>query len=281
VAEELTGKIAIVTGGAKGIGAATAEVFVEEGAMVVIGDTDRELGQTLAARLGSAARFKEVDVSERRDVQALVDFTIAEFGGLHVMFNNAAITGAFHNRFLDDPLQDFDKVMHTDLAGVMYGCQIAGRHMCDAGGGSIINTTSVAAIDPSYAILTYRAAKAGVINFTKSLAIDLAEYRIRVNAVAPGHIPTTIQRYEPKNLSPEGAAAYRKAVEQAWMSNQPLKFKGTPRDVANAVLYLASDRARYVTGQVIAVDGGMTAGDATNQSALLQEAHERFFATGG
>ena len=278
MSNELTGKVAVVTGGAKGIGAATVELFVEEGATVIVADVDSEHGNALAARLGSPVRFKKTDVSKRDDVLALIDFVAAEFGHLHVMFNNAAITGTFHNRFLDDTLEDFDKVMHTDLAGIMYGCQIAGRYMRSTGGGSIINTASVAAIDPSYGILTYRAAKAGVINFTKSLAIDFAEYLIRVNAIAPGHIPTTIQRYEPKDLPPERAVAYRKAMESAWMFNQPLKFRGTPRDVAYAALYFASDRARYVTGQVIAVDGGMTAGDAMNQSALLQEAHEKFFA---
>jgi NAD(P)-dependent dehydrogenase (short-subunit alcohol dehydrogenase family) len=280
MANELAGKIAIVTGGAKGIGEATVKVFAEEGAKVVIADVDVENGEKLAASLGQAARFRRTDVSDRADVQALVAYAIAEFGGLHVMFNNAAITGVFHNRFLDDPLADFDKVLHTDLAAVMYGAQSAAQHMVKNGGGSIINTTSIAGIDPGFALFTYRAAKAGVVNFTKSLAIDLGEYGVRVNAIAPGHISTSLGTITAPGLSPERTVALRALLEQLWSSNQPLRRKGTPRDVANTALFLASDRAAQVTGQVIAVDGGVTAGDPINLNAMMNEAREKFLASG-
>jgi NAD(P)-dependent dehydrogenase (short-subunit alcohol dehydrogenase family) len=276
MANELNGKVAIITGGSKGIGAATAEVFVEEGAKVVIADVDVANGEALAKRLGTQVRFRPTDVANKNDVQALIDYAVAEFGALHVMFNNAAISGTFHNRFLDDTLEDFDKVMHINLAGVMFGSQSAARHMAKNGGGSIINMSSISALDPSYAVFTYRAAKTGVINFTKSLAVDLGEYGIRVNAIAPGHIPTSLNHFPELGLSMERVVALQKALEPVWMTNQPLKRQGSPRDVANTALFLASERSAQISGQVIAVDGAITAGDPTNLHAMLVEAREKF-----
>jgi NAD(P)-dependent dehydrogenase (short-subunit alcohol dehydrogenase family) len=274
--DEVAGKVAIVTGGAKGIGAATAEVFVQEGARVVIADVDAENGQALADRLGAAARFRRTDVADKAQMRALIDYALAEFGDLDVLFNNAGITGAFHNRFLDDELDDFDRVMNTNLASVMHGSRMAARHMAQKGTGSIINNASIAALDPGYALFAYRASKAGMINFTRALAIDVGEYGVRVNAVAPGHIPTGMNHFADPGMSPRKLAALQKAMEPLWFANQPLKRQGAPRDVANTVLFLASDRSAQVTGQVIAVDGGVTAGDPMNLNAMLTEAHARF-----
>jgi NAD(P)-dependent dehydrogenase (short-subunit alcohol dehydrogenase family) len=279
MANEVAGKVAIVTGGAKGIGAATAEVFVEEGAKVVIADVDVENGEALADRLGATARFLRTDVSEKAQVQALVDYALAEFGDLDIMFNNAGVTGVFHNRFLDDELDDFETVMNTNLASVMHGCRIAARHMVGKRKGSIINNASIAALDPGYALFTYRASKAGIINLTKSLAIDIGEYGVRVNAIAPGHIPTGLNHFATPGMSPRKLAALQAAMEPHWFVNQPLKRQGAPRDVGNTVLFLASDRAAQVTGQVIAVDGGVTAGDPINLNAILTEAHAKFMAS--
>lgn len=276
MASELAGKVAVVTGGAKGIGAATAEVFVEEGARVVIADIDVERGAALAARLGAAARFLRTDVSDKAQLQALIDYALSEFGDLDVMFNNAGVTGAFHNRYLDDELDDFDAVMNANLASVMHGSRMAARHMVKKGRGSIINNASIAALDPGYALFAYRASKAGMINFTKALAIDIGEYGVRVNAVAPGHIPTGLNHFATPGMSPRKLAALQKATEPLWFVNQPLKRQGAPRDVANTVLFLASDRAAQVTGQVIAVDGGVTAGDPINLNAMLTAAHAEF-----
>ena len=185
MAKELAGKVAIVTGGASGIGRATTELFVEEGAQVVIADVNPELGEEVAAALGAAATFKRTDVAQADEVQELVDFAVGHFGGLHVMFNNAGIGSAF-DRFLEYDFADYERVMAVNLYGVMIGSQRAARHMAAHGGGSIVNTTSIAALSGGAAPITYRASKAAVIQFSRSIAIDLAEHEIRVNCIAPG-----------------------------------------------------------------------------------------------
>ncbi len=276
---ELAGKVAVVTGGAKGIGATLVEVLLEEGAQVLFADVDEPAGAALAARLGERARFRCADVSRREDVQALVDTAVQGFGQLDVMINNAAITGAFHERFLDDDLADLEQVLQVNLAGVMYGCQSAGRHMRERGAGSIINISSIAAQCPGYAITAYRAAKAGVVNLTRSLAIDLGEYGIRVNAISPGSIATGMGAVDDAGLEPGRAAALAREMDAAWLVNQPLKRRGSPRDVAHAAVYFASDRSAYVTGQVLGVDGGGSAGEAINRRALLTQTRERFLSS--
>jgi NAD(P)-dependent dehydrogenase (short-subunit alcohol dehydrogenase family) len=242
---ELAGKVAIVTGGAGGIGRGIVECFVDEGAEVVIADVDAERGAKVAAELGERCAFQQTDVSDADQVQQVVDFAVERFGGLHVMCNNAGIGGR-RERFLDDELSDFDALMRVNLYGVMVGCQRAGRHMAAHGGGSIVNTTSIGGINAGGGLMTYRATKAAVVHLTRCVAVDLAEHGIRVNCVAPAHIPTDI------NASFDQGAIVRLM--------QPLQRMGSPRDVANAVMYLASDRAAQVTGIVLPVDGGTTAG---------------------
>jgi NAD(P)-dependent dehydrogenase (short-subunit alcohol dehydrogenase family) len=241
---ELAGKVAVVSGGASGIGRATAELFVQEGAHVVIGDVDADKGADLAAVLGPGAAFKRTDVADAAQVQDLVDFTVERFGGLDVMFNNAGI-GSPMTRFLRDDLSDFARVMNVNLLGVMVGSQRAARHMASHGGGSIINNSSIAGINPGPGVTTYRASKAAVIHFSRSIAIDLAQHGIRVNCIAPAHIATAITNYD---------------MEPVMQMTQPLPRQGRPEDVANAVLYLAGDRSAQVTGVVLPVDGGTTAG---------------------
>jgi NAD(P)-dependent dehydrogenase (short-subunit alcohol dehydrogenase family) len=242
---ELEGKVAIVTGGANGIGRGTVERFVDEGARVVIADVDDTGGAALADTLGATAAFKKTDVADADQVQAVVDFASDTFGGLHVMVNNAGISGAYR-RFLKDDLRDFQQVMAVDLFGVMVGSQRAARYMADNGGGSIVNITSIAGILAGAGFLPYRAAKAGVIHFTRSIAVELAEHGIRVNCVAPGNISTAIN-----------AQFDTASIVQA---RQPLQRLGRPDDVANAITYLASDRAAQVTGVVLPVDGGASTG---------------------
>jgi NAD(P)-dependent dehydrogenase (short-subunit alcohol dehydrogenase family) len=251
--QELSGKVAIVTGGASGIGRATVELFVEEGAQVVVADVDGARGEEVATKLGAAAAFQRTDVADADQVQELVDFAVARFGGLHVMFNNAGISDSMYGSFLDDDLKNFQRVIAVNLFGVMVGSQRAARHMAKNRGGSIINTTSTAAIKPGRGLMSYRAAKAAVIQFSKSIAIDLAEHGIRVNCIAPGHIPTGMTSYD---------------MAQVIRVNQPLQRQGMPIDVANAALYLASERSAQVTGMVLPVDGGTTVGNPAN---LLQE----------
>lgn len=245
MSDELAGKVAIVTGGAGGIGRGIAEQFVAEGAQVLIADVDEEGGADLAIQLGPAAAFQRTDVGDADDTQRAVDVAVERFGGLHVMVNNAGISGP-RSRFLDDELQDFDAQMRVNVFGVMVGCQRAGRHMAAHGGGSIINTTSIGGINAGGGLITYRATKAAVVHMTRCIAIDLAPHDIRVNCVAPAHIPTNI------NASLDQAAIVRRM--------QPLQRVGSPQDVANAMVYLASDRSAQVTGIVLPVDGGTTAG---------------------
>ena len=275
MAGELSGKVAIITGGASGIGRATVELFVEEGAKVVIADIDVARGEGLASILGAATLFKQTDVADAKQVQALVDFAVERFGALHVMFNNAGISGAMYQRFLDDELKDFQRVLGINLFGVMVGSQRAARYMAQHGGGSIINTTSIAGIKAGYGVMSYRASKAAVIQFTKSLAIDLGEYGVRVNCIAPGHIPSEMSSYSEPGMSPEVAERVRKAVQPVRSSGQPLKRQGAPRDVAQAALYLAGERSVQVTGMVLPVDGGTVAGDPVNHLAEILAARAK------
>jgi NAD(P)-dependent dehydrogenase (short-subunit alcohol dehydrogenase family) len=242
---DLAGKVAIVTGGASGLGRGMVELFVEQGAKVVIADVDRAGGEALAGELGAAAVFKQTDVADADQIQTAIDLAVDQFGGLHVMCNNAGIGGSF-KRFLDDDFGDFDRVMRVNILGVMLGTQRAARHMMNNGGGAIVNTTSIGGINAGAGVMVYRATKAAVIHLTRSTAIELARHDIRVNCIAPAHIPTAIN-----------AALDQSLIVRAM---QPLQRVGSPRDVAEAALYLASDRAAQVTGIVLPVDGGTTAG---------------------
>ena len=273
--QELAGKVAIVTGGAGGIGRATVELFVREGAKVVIADLDVAAGEQLAASLGGQALFRRTDVAIADEVQELVDVAVESFGGLDIMFNNAGISCAMFDRFLDDELADFHRVMGVNLLGVMLGSQRAGRYMARHGGGSIINNASIAAHNAGFALMSYRASKAGVVHFSKSIAIDLAEYGIRVNCLLPGHIVTELNSFAEPGSSPEVAQRLQQALDPVWLSNQPLKRRGRPQDVAEAALYLASDRSAQVTGIVLPVDGGITAGDPVNHLHEIMKTRAR------
>jgi NAD(P)-dependent dehydrogenase (short-subunit alcohol dehydrogenase family) len=246
---ELDGKVAVVTGGASGIGRATVDRFVEEGARVVIADVDDERGAEAAKELGDATAFQHTDVSNADDVQAAVDVAVERFGRLDVMFNNAGIGSKF-DRLIDNDLSDFDRVIGIDLKGVMLGTQRAARHMAAHRGGAIVNTASIAAITGGAGPIVYRTAKAAVVQFSKSAAIDLAPHGIRVNCIAPGHIPTGITNYD---------------LGAVIQTMQPLQRHGSPADVAEAVLYLVSDRSAQITGIVMPIDGGTSAGPPVTQ----------------
>lgn len=276
--QELAGKVAIVTGGAGGIGRATVELFVREGARVVIADINDEQGESLARELGGSALYQRVDVSKAEQMQTLVDIAVERFGGLDIMFNNAGISGAQYPRFLDDDLGDFDRVVGINLFGVMSGSRSAGRYMSKHGGGVILNNASIAGLLPGQALMTYRATKAAVIMFSKSLAIDLAEYGIRVNCLAPGHIRTGLTAFSMPGMSAEQIERVKQAIAPAFDSNQPLKRHGKPEDVAQTVLFLASNRAAQITGVVLPVDGGITAGDPVNHLREIMAARAQALA---
>jgi NAD(P)-dependent dehydrogenase (short-subunit alcohol dehydrogenase family) len=262
VVNDLAGKVAVVTGGASGIGRATVEKFVTEGARVVIADVATDRGEALAAGLGPDTFFVRSDVSDPEQVGALVAAAVEKFGGLHVMVNNAGLSGTMHNRFLNDDLADFHRVMAVNVLGVMAGTRDAARHMAAHGGGSIINMTSIGGIQAGGGVMTYRASKAAVIQFTKSAAIELAHYEIRVNAIAPGNIPTPFVASSAASMDQAEIERFEAGIREMMRADRPLKREGTPEDVAEAVLYFASDRSRYVTGTVLPVDGGTAAGKA-------------------
>jgi NAD(P)-dependent dehydrogenase (short-subunit alcohol dehydrogenase family) len=273
MANELAGKTAIITGGASGIGRASVELFVAEGASVVIADLNQESGERLAGSIGGAVRFKKTDVAKREDVQSLVDFTVSQFGSLHVMMNNAGVTDPANGRFVDDDFQSFQRIIEVNLLGVMLGSQCAARHMAKHGGGSIINVASIAGTRPGHGLSTYRASKAAVINFTQSIAMDLGVDLIRANCICPGNIPTDLATYaRPDEMSVADLARVRAAVAKVRMTRQPLKRQGAPADVAQAALFLGSDRSQQITGLVMPVDAGATAGDAISLIEQILEA---------
>ena len=260
MSNELEGKVAIVTGGASGLGEGLARRFAAEGAKVLIGDIDRDAGAALAADIGADAHFVEADVSDTAQVSGLVSTAVERFGGLHVMVNNAGVSGTMHRRLFDDDLADFEKIMAVNLRAVMAGTRDAARHMSEHGGGSIINVTSIGGILAGGGVMTYRASKAAVIQFTKSAAIELAHYEIRVNAIAPGNIRTAIVRKSAAGEDLEKLEQFEEKIREQMRNDRPLKREGTVDDVAEAALYFATDRSRYVTGTVLPVDGGTVAG---------------------
>ena len=241
----LANQVAIITGGASGLGRASVKRFVEEGARVVIADVNREQGEALARELGDTTRFKLTDVSNELQINELVQFALDQFGDLHCMYNNAGISGAVHNSYLEDDLADFDQVIGVNLKGVMLGSRAAGRYMAAQKRGTIINTSSIAGLKPGLPLITYRAAKAGVIHYTKSIAKELGAFGVRANCICPGHIPAAQTFYD---------------MDEMVRRKQPLERRGTPEDVANAALYLASELSAQVTGLVLPVDGGSNLG---------------------
>ena len=253
MAGELAGKVAVVTGGGGGIGRACAARFVAEGARVVIADIDPEVGEAAASELGDAAAYVRTDVTDPDQVQAMVDFAVRHFGGLHVMVNNAGVASAMA-RFLHDDLTDFRRVTDINLLGVLLGSQRAARQMKSNGGGSIINMASTAGVDAGAGLVTYRATKAAVLHASRSIALDVAQYNIRVNCVMPGQIRTAMTTYD---------------MERVRKITQPLAREGRAEDVAQAALFLASDRSLQITGIVLPVDGGTTAGPPASQLKLL------------
>lgn len=260
MSNELAGKVAVVTGGAAGLGEGLVRRFAAEGARVMIGDVEKDRGAALAAEFGDVAEFLPTDVSDPQQVTALVDAAVEHFGGLDVMVNNAGVSGTMHRRFLDDDLADFHHVMGVNVLGVMAGTRDAARHMATSGGGSILNLTSIGGIQAGGGVMTYRASKAAVIQFTKSAAIELAHYEIRVNAIAPGNIRTAIVAKSASAEDREQLEQFEAGIRAQMRADRPLKREGTAEDVAEAALYFAGDKSRYVTGTVLPIDGGTVAG---------------------
>jgi len=240
------GKVALVTGGASGIGAATARRLADEGARVMVGDLEEGPAKDVAASLAGEAAAQAVDVADLEQVQALVDATVARFGRLDVLVNNAGI-GSFGQTPDLDPEQ-WHRVIAVDLHSIFYGCRAAIPHLREAGGGAIVNTASISGLGADYGFSAYSAAKGAVVNYTRTLAVDHAAEGIRVNAVCPGTIRTALTKILMDQ--PRLVEEYERAI--------PMGRVGEADEVADAIAFLASDDARYVTGQALAIDGGLT-----------------------
>ncbi|MDT0630130.1 3-oxoacyl-ACP reductase FabG [Rubrivirga litoralis] len=239
----LEGKVAVVTGGAQGIGRATCERFVRDGARVVIADLAEDAGHELADRLGGAAVFVRTDVADAESAGGAVQAAVDAFGGLDVLVNNAGITrDATLGKMTGD---QFDAVVSVNLKGVYLCTQAALPHLDARGGGAVLNAASVVAHTGNFGQTNYVATKAGVIGMTKTWARELGRKGIRVNAVAPGFVATEMVKTVPeKVLGP-------------LRDKTPLGRLGEPEDVAAAYAFLASDDARFITGAVLNVDGGL------------------------
>ena len=252
-----SGKRAVVTGGASGIGYATALRLAEEGASVIVGDIDAAGGQDLADTSNGRITFQRTDVTRAEEIEALVTAADAA-GGLDILFNNAGAGGARETIDAISP-EDWDRTQALLLRSVALGIRYAAPLMAKRGGGAIINTSSVSALGSGYAPTAYSTAKAGVLHLTKMAAADLARHHIRVNAVVPGFIATNIFA---ASLGIEGEKRDMANAAIAGMAGQaqPIQRTGRSEDIAAAVAFLASDDASFVTGTHILVDGGLTIG---------------------
>lgn len=256
----LDGKVAIITGGASGLGEGTVRRFVEEGARVVVADIQTDAARELVSSLGDTTRFHRTDVTDESDVEAAVSAAVTEFGQLDCMFNNAGIVGAVGS-ITETPVEAWDESLSILLRGVFLGCKHAARVMIAQGSGSIISTSSVAGIEGGLGPHAYTAAKHGVIGLTKSIANELAQHGVRANAIAPGSIVTAMTASVISGDHTDTDTAH-----QHISAGSPLGIGGMPIDIANAALYLASDDARYVSGHCLVVDAGLTtAGAAPNR----------------
>ena len=251
----LKDKVALITGGAAGIGKATALRFAEEGAQVVICDVDQKAGEMTLPELGAEAAFFRVDVTDRESVGEWIESVLHNYGRIDILINNAGIVrdsllvkikdGALVRQM---PENDFDLVVAINLKGVFNCTQAVVPAMIRQGGGVLLNATSIVGIDGNMGQTNYIATKAGVIGMTKAWARELGRHNIRVNAVAPGFTATEILTSMPDK------------VLEGMKARTPLGRLGQPQDIANAYLFLASDEASFISGDVLRVDGGIVIG---------------------
>jgi 3alpha(or 20beta)-hydroxysteroid dehydrogenase len=240
----LDGRVAVITGGARGQGEAEARLFAAEGARVVITDVIEDRGAAVAADIGPAARFVRQDVSLEADWNTVVAEALAAFGAIDILINNAAISGATK---LEATLpDDYDRVYRVNQFGVYLGMRAVLDPMKAAGGGCIINISSVAGTKGTSTLFPYAASKWAVRGMTKAAALELARYKIRVNAIVPGIIETEMLRETPQRMS------------DVLLQSTPLRRRGMVEEIAGAALYLASPAAGFVTGVDLTVDGGMS-----------------------
>ncbi|RYD88650.1 MAG: glucose 1-dehydrogenase [Sphingomonadales bacterium] len=260
MSQRFTNKVAIVTGGAAGIGGAAVRQIVAEGGKVAIFDIDPVKGEKLAAELGAdRATFTKVDAADAEAVEAAIRAAHAHFGALDILVNNAGI--GYLAKTPDLPIEAWRRVMAIDIDGIFYACRIA-IPLMRGRGGAIVNLASISGLGGDHGFAVYNAAKGAVINYTKSLAVDHAADGIRVNAVAPGLIatPTTDAMKEATELYGQ------------WTGGIPMKRAGRPEEIAEVISFLASDAASYVTGAIIVADGGKMAWTGQPDATVLIQA---------
>jgi NAD(P)-dependent dehydrogenase (short-subunit alcohol dehydrogenase family) len=243
----LEGKVAIITGGASGIGEASVRLFVSEGARVVIADIQDEKGIRLATKLGNAI-YQHADVTAEDDVRRLVEKAVSSFGRLDVLFNNAGTN--VRKNVVDMPDEDFHAIMDTNVKGAFLVARAVARQMVVQRSGAIINMSSMSAVSAEPTKAVYAASKGAMALLTRGLALELAPYGIRVNAIAPGYMLTSLVK---------GGLDADPARKQRVLARIPLARLGEPEEIGGALVFLASDASRYITGASISIDGGWTA----------------------
>jgi NAD(P)-dependent dehydrogenase (short-subunit alcohol dehydrogenase family) len=254
----LDGKVAVVTGAASGIGLGTVERLVADGARVLAADIQDEKGEALATRFKGAVAYRHCDVMEESQIKAAMDDAAAEFGGLDIVFNNAGAGGAMGGVEETD-VAGFRRTLDLLLVSVMAGVKHALPHLKARGGGAIINTASIAGTEAGWGPLAYSTAKGAVIHFTRCAAADLSQHKIRINAICPGLIATSIFGAS-LGLGRPAADQMAALVADKGGPMQPMGRAGAPADIAAMVAFLASDEASFITGTHFIVDGGITIG---------------------
>ena len=269
----LENQVAVVTGGARGIGAGIVRRFLQEGARVVFSDLLNEKGKGLEEELGKSAAFYRADATSPSDIEALMNFAVEHFGRLDCLVNNAG-TGGVRGPIAEIPVEGFDQSIALLLRGPFLGIKYAVPHMQS---GTIINIASISGITAGYSPHVYTAAKFGVVGLTKSVALELAEQGIRVNAICPGKMATYIWAKVYPDM-PADLVERVPEITEPWLAEGvPLGRAGFPADIANAALWLASSESSFVTGQAIVVDGGLTLGRPWSQMLhAFDKLRERF-----
>jgi NAD(P)-dependent dehydrogenase (short-subunit alcohol dehydrogenase family) len=256
---KLAGKVAIITGAASGIGRATAELFAREGARVVVADINADEGTDTVKgirRVGGEAFFVQTDVSQYGEVEKMVEAAMSTYQGLDILVNNAAIL-AF-GTILKTKEEDWDRLMAVNLKGVYLCSKLAAPRIIERGRGVIINVASIGGLVGGPALAAYNASKGGVVLLTKNMAIDLAPYNIRVNCLCPGTALTPMAS-QIFSMRAKGDADKVESMKEAGLKGYPLRRYGKPEEMAQAILFLASEESAYMTGSSLIVDGGYTA----------------------
>lgn len=255
---KLDGKVAVITGGASGIGRATVRLFVKEGARVVFGDIEDRMAKRVVDEVGTNATYLHADVNREEDIKALVDYTNEKLGRLDCMFNNAGAGGA-QGLIEDVRTEDWDATINLLLRSVFLGIKHAARVMKKQGFGSIISTASVAGIQTGFGHHAYSSCKAAIIHLTRTTAVELGVSGVRVNCICPGGIATAIFG-RGFGMSAEDADNAAELLKPIFATLQPVKRSGLAEDIAQAALWLAGEDASFVSGHALVVDGGLTCG---------------------